>query len=443
MLAAIAAAGLALRLIYAIAFTGDLRGFGDSAFYHGAATALADGDGFVDPATGLGSALHPPLTALLLAPASVLGLDSWLAHRCAMALVGAATIVAIGLLARRLAGDRAGLLAAALAAVYPALVSSDTAVMAETPFGLFVALALLAAYAYRDRPGARTAALLGVAIGLSALARGEGLLLVVLLALPLCAARRDWRPLAVTVAACALVVAPWSVRNAATFERFVPLSTNEGTLLAGANCDETYRGRDIGSWSIDCVTASGGGDESAAAARYRRQGIDYALDHPERWPLVAAARLGRTLGVVQPIRQAENAEGRGRVIEIAAAPAFWIAAVIAVFGAVALHRRGGRHSSPHRRTMSPTPMVWPLAAAAGLAVAATLVGYGVPRFRQPADIVVIVLAAVAVDAWLRGRAQRDEPEGAAGAGSATASPRAAALRSGTSRLSDRMGRSTT
>jgi 4-amino-4-deoxy-L-arabinose transferase-like glycosyltransferase len=437
-LGAIAAAGLALRIVYAALLTPDLRGLGDSAFYHGAANALADGRGFVDPASGLASALHPPLTALLLAPAGLLGIDSYLAHRLVMALVGAAAIAVVGLLARRLAGDRAGLIAAALAAVYPALVSSDTAVMPETPFGLAVALALLAAYAYLERPGARTAALLGAAIGLSALARGEGLLLLVLLALPLVLgrrsqrARRDPRALAAAVVACALVVAPWTIRNLATFDRPVPLSTNEGTLLAGANCADTYGGRDIGSWSIRCVTPGTDADESAAAARYRREGIDYATGHAERLPLVAGARLLRTLGLLQPVRQAEHAEGRGRTLEVLAVPAFWGLALLAVTGALALRRR----SVP----------VWPLAAAIGVALAATLLGYGVPRFRQPADIAVVVLAAVAIDAALarrRGGGAQPEPVGVAGAGSATASPRAAGLRSGSSRLSDSAGRSTT
>ena len=350
-----------------------------------------------------------------------------------MAFVGAATIVVIGLLARRIAGDRAGLIAAALAALYPAFISSDTAVMAETPFGLFVALALLAAYAYRDHPTARGAALLGAAIGLSALARGEGLLLLPLLALPLClTSGRDWRALGVATLAAAVVIAPWTVRNLATFERPVPLSTNEGTLLAGANCDETYGGRDIGSWSIDCVKGGGEGDESVASARYRREGIDYALDHPGRWPAVAGARLLRTLGLMQPVRQADNAEGRGRTIEIVAAPVSWLLAVLAAWGAIALRRRG--------------VVIWPLAAGVGLAVAATLLGYGVPRFRQPADIAVVVLAAAAIDTLLARRgaaAQRGEPEGVAGVGSSTDSPRAAGVRNGTSRLSDSAGRSTT
>ena len=429
-LAVVAALGLALRVVYAAVLTPDLRGLGDSSFYHGAANALADGRGFVDPATGLATALHPPLLSLLLAPASLIGLDGYLAHRLVVCLTGAATIVVIGLIARRVAGDRAGLVAAGLAAIYPAFVSSDSALMPETPFGLFVALAVLAAYAYLDRPRRSTAALLGAAIALAALTRGEGLVLIVLLAAPACLARgrRSWADLAVAAAVCALVIAPWTIRNLGTFERVVPLSTNEGTVLAGANCDQTYRGRDIGGWSIACVRGGGEGDESAASAGFRREGIEYALDNPERLPLVAGARVLRTLDVLQPVRQAQNAEGRAAGLEVAAAPAFWALAAAAVWGAIALRRRG--------------VAIWPLMAPVVLVLLVTVAGYGVPRFRQPADIAVVVLAAVAIDALLARRAAQPERAGSAGAGSATASPRAAGLRSGTSRLSDSAGRST-
>jgi len=395
-LAVIAGAGLALRAFYAIVLTPDLRGLGDSSFYHGVANALGDGRGFVDPATGTATALHPPLLPLVLAPFSAIGLHSYLAHRVVVCLTGAAAIVVIGLVARRVAGDRAGLIAAALAAVYPAFVSSDSALMPETPFGLFVALAVLAAYAYLEQPRRATAALLGAAIALAALTRGEGLLLLALLALPAClaprAGRRRVADLAVAVAACALVIAPWTARNLGTFDRAVPVSTNEGTVLAGANCGQTYRGRDIGGWSISCVGPGGEGDESVAAARYRREGLDYAGDHAGRLPLVAGARLLRTLDLLQPVRQAHNAEGRAAGLEVAAAPAFWLLALAAAAGTVALRRRG-------------VPL-WPLAAPVALALIVTVAGYGVPRFRQPADVALVVLAAVALDALLARRRAR-------------------------------------
>src|SRR3954462_10679944 len=122
-LAAIAAGGLAVRLVYVLVLTPHLRGLGDATYYHELANRLADGAGFVDPGNGAPTALHPPLFPLLLAAPSLPRLDSSLAHRVAVSLVGTAAVVGVGLLARTVAGERAGLLAAGLAAVSPVLIS--------------------------------------------------------------------------------------------------------------------------------------------------------------------------------------------------------------------------------------------------------------------------------------------------------------------------------
>src|SRR5439155_1354952 len=159
------------RLVYVLALTPHLRGHGDSSYYHQFANVIADGHGFVDPGNGTPTALHPPLFPLLLALATKLGAGSYLGHRVAVCLVGAAV----------------------------------------------------------------------------------------------------------------LVIAPWSIRNASTFDRFVPIATNEGNLVAGANCRDTYYGRDTGSWQIRCVPPGPVEDESVAAARFHHVGVSYARGHAGRW----------------------------------------------------------------------------------------------------------------------------------------------------------------
>src|SRR3954464_11671429 len=144
-LAAIAAGALAVRLVYVLVLTPHLRGLGDATYYHELANVLGDGRGFVDPSNGTATALHPPLFPLLLALPSALGLYSYQAHRVIVTLMGTATIVAVGLVARHVAGERAGLVAAALAAVSPVLISADGAVMSETLLGLLPALCALQA----------------------------------------------------------------------------------------------------------------------------------------------------------------------------------------------------------------------------------------------------------------------------------------------------------
>jgi 4-amino-4-deoxy-L-arabinose transferase-like glycosyltransferase len=370
-LAAIAAGGLAVRLLYILALTPHLRGQGDSRYYHELAILLGHGHGFVDPGNGTPTALHPPLFPLLLALPSWLGLDSWQEQRVVVALVGTATIVVVGLVARRVAGDRAGLMAAAVAAAYPVLIAADGAVMSEALLGLLVASAVLVAY---GEPSTRRSVLLGALIGLAALTRGEALLLLLLL-FPI---RRPRRKQAALVLACLVVLTPWTIRNFTTFDKPVALSTNEGNLIAGANCHSTYYGHDTGSWDLRCVPGGPTEDESRAASRFRHAGLTYAGDHLGRLPVVLLARLGRTFELYQPIRQAEHAEMRADGIEIAGAVAFFLLLPLGLYGFTMVRPRA------------------PLVAPFGLAIAATLVGYGVPRFRHPADVALAVLAGVAL-----------------------------------------------
>src|SRR5438067_7755697 len=140
-LAAIAAAGLALRLVYVLVLSHDLRGHGDSDYFFTLGHLIEAGHGFSDSLvwqlTGhfVPTALHPPLYPLLIAAATKVGVTSYLGIRVIGTVLGALAIAAIGLLGRRVGGDRIGLVAAAIAAVYPVLIAADGAVMSETLYG--------------------------------------------------------------------------------------------------------------------------------------------------------------------------------------------------------------------------------------------------------------------------------------------------------------------
>src|SRR4051794_15198031 len=125
-LAGIALLGLGVRLGYALALPVS-HGAGDDVWYHTVANGLVDGRGFTDPFTSLGphgklllgtageripTAFHLPLFPALLAAGSELGADSYRAHQVMGCLLGSGTVAVVGLIGRRLAGERAGLLAA-------------------------------------------------------------------------------------------------------------------------------------------------------------------------------------------------------------------------------------------------------------------------------------------------------------------------------------------
>ena len=117
----VAAAGLAFRVWYVLAEHRHDNYFGDAWAYHRGAVLLAHGHGFVDAfrfdlAGGVerAGAAHPPLYTLYLAAWSLIGIDGPLQHRLVTTLLGAATIVVVAYVARRLAGDRAGIVATGL-----------------------------------------------------------------------------------------------------------------------------------------------------------------------------------------------------------------------------------------------------------------------------------------------------------------------------------------
>ena len=162
----------------------DLR-LNDSYWYSGQAVKLADGDGFVDFFYGGPTAEHGPLTPLLLAPVSWMD-DPVRWQRTVMTVVGIAVVVAVALLARRVGGWWAGVVAAGLAAIYPNLWMNDSLVMSEAPAALLVVVALWLALDLVDGDRAAFVArslACGAAIGLAALTRSELVLLVPLLAI--------------------------------------------------------------------------------------------------------------------------------------------------------------------------------------------------------------------------------------------------------------------
>jgi len=393
-LAIVAAAAFGIRLIYILAIARAPIGVGgDAGFYHSAANLIAHGHFYDRAIFGhvYTTAEHPPLFSLLLSVSSLLGGDTLLAHRIVSCAIGSCAVALIGLLGRRLGSERTGIVAAAIAAVYPPFVTADGLVMSEPLFVLLVCAALLLALDVTARPTVKAAIALGVVIGLSVLTRGEGLLLLPLLAWPAVYARgrgasgdtaaarggggrgRAARLIATTLAA-ALVLAPWIARNLVVFHRFI-IAADSNTVIAGANCQDTYYGHDIGWWSLECLerartqTQLREGDASTTAA------VRFARDHLTRLPLVAAVRVLRTFNFFQPLRQG-NREPRRRWVDILGLVLYYPLLVLAALGLRRL---------PRDR--------WLLLAPVWMVIIVSVLGWGIGRFRVGADVSLVALAA--------------------------------------------------
>lgn len=388
--------------------------WGDSAYGYLQARLMARGHWFVDGATWFvsggeeyrASAGDPPVYVLFLSAFSRLGLTSGTSHRLLSAAVGVVGVVLIGIIARRIGGHRAGIIAAAIAAVYPMLWINDGMLLSESLFVSLVCATILAAYRFWDHPSWQRAAWLGAAVGAAALTRGEGLFLG-LVVIPLLWGLHGRAMVhrlglgAVTAAVALALCSPWFAYNLSRFEEPVLMTSQTGAVLSAASCDSTYYGDRLGYWD-DCMawyveTGRVDGwpdlslDESQRDRIPREAAMQYMRDNLGRLPLVAVARVARMWDVYQPAESVEfNAivEGRGMGPSQAGLFSYYLLLPFAGGGAVLLWRR--------RIPLSPLLIV-PLSVT--VTAAAT---FGITRYRAPADAAIVVLAAVALS-WLAGR----------------------------------------
>lgn len=416
-LAAVMVAGLAARLIYVATVARYIALIGDSETYHLLARALADGDGYVRPRELLATGMHvptaefPPLHPLVLALADLVGITSPTGHRVVGSLIGTGTVLLIGLLGRRIAGPRAGVLAAGIAALSPVLIGNDTSLQAEGLFMCLLAGSLLAIHvAMTGRPRPVQLVLVGLLLGLTALTRSEAVLLVPVAAVLIGWPRRTTggqpatraRPLAsvarslgLVALGAAVLLGAWAVRSSVELGGVVLTSTNSGTLLAGSNCDPVYHGPQKGLWRLDCVSAVDitgvEHDELGRTRRWISAGTIYARDHLGEVPGVAVVRALRTWGLWDPPGQVaiETLEGRNRDWHTFAHRAHLVVLALAVGGFVVL----GRWHQRRDLALLLAPVL--------LSVLVSMASWGNTRFRAGADVALVVAAALAVEAVLR------------------------------------------
>ena len=360
--------------------------FNDSLYYSFQAAQNARGEWFRMVFTNGPGAEHPPLASLVMTPASLLGnFVFW--QRATNTLIGIVLIPLIALLALHVGGRRAAVAAALLAAVYPNLWMNDVLVMSESVSALLVVVVLLLAWRLHQRSELTIAAAVGACIGLAALSRSELLLLAPLIALVgiRSQALAQWAKRAAIVMAVALAaVVPWTAYNLSRFDAPVLLSTNEGSVLLGSNCDETYGGPVLGGWLSGCLrdTVVRAGEDASELSRRRRDlALRYARAHLERVPLVVAGRLLRTADLygIDDLMQLDAGDQRPHWASWSGIVSWWALAPMAALGWWRRRRRAGSFIL--------------LAPVISVVVTAAMF-YGAHRLRSPMEPVVVVCAAM-------------------------------------------------
>jgi 4-amino-4-deoxy-L-arabinose transferase-like glycosyltransferase len=213
----------------------------DAAAYAAIAANLERGEGFSlgSRATQPASNYSPGLPLFTAGLYEVTGGVHERFARLALALIGALSVLFAYLIGRRLSGPAAGLIGAGAVAIYPALLEYQGMLMGEPLAAALLSGAVLAAF-WAAGPGLRARErwlLPGALFGLLALVRPEYLAVALLVSLVVLAKefRADWRKsvarAAILLLGVAIVVVPWTARNAIALDRFVPISTGGGQVL--------------------------------------------------------------------------------------------------------------------------------------------------------------------------------------------------------------------
>ncbi len=331
-----------------------------------------------------GVLFYPPLYPYFVGAFFAL-LGSLAAVKAVQALVGALLVPAVGGVAARLAGPRAGLGAGLIVALYPELVWFSVHFWSETLFLVLLWWAFERLLAADQRGSAALAAGAGLLWGLAVLTRETSLYFTPLAAAWLARGRGPgFRRGAAFLAVSLLCVAPWTYRNWVVYKAFIPVSTAGGLNLWQGNARLTRQEVYDRYYPIEGMVA-----------QYRTAQREGLRAIAERQPLWLLEKLRDEM------------------------PRFWEADSLAL---VHIHRGAYGPRPPLVEglaallVLSPYLLLlalfarglWclPLRAGHGLALAFLayynlihVATHGFARYRLPALPVVMVLAAAALQAW--------------------------------------------
>jgi 4-amino-4-deoxy-L-arabinose transferase-like glycosyltransferase len=302
-------AALALRVLYAWLATGPhALPSSDAAEYDAVAWNLARGAGFSMVGAGgpYATAFVPPVVPWLTSLVYRAVGHQFFAGILLQCAIGALVPLLLAGFAASIFGGRAGRVAGWLAALHPLLVFFSGYLLTETTFTALLLIALIASAAWVKTPRAGRALGVGLTWGLASLARPTALLLPAVVAawawVPLgltVPGRERMRQMALLLLGLALVVGPWTLRNALVLHAFVPVTTGGGRALLDSNNeilwnDPVRRGGAISTTNIEpYASETRGRGEPEADVLARRRALAFLSAHVNEWPAMAAAKLAR------------------------------------------------------------------------------------------------------------------------------------------------------
>ncbi len=329
------------------------------------------------------------------------------AERLAQTVLGTAAVGLVGLVGLELFGEMTALAAMALAAVYPVFIELSGTLVAENLLIVFELAAVWAMLrAGRSRRAYPWIAASGALLGLASLTHENAILWL----LPLAFAswtvvrRRPNRTPGIGRALAAptililltiVTIAPWTIRNAIVMRHFIPISDETGITLVGTyNPVAAAVGPVPYKWQYFARLP-----EYAALhpTRYSEVGLSQhlqgqALSYIDAHPLAPlSAGFHNTLRMFElEGSYAWHASARAMGLHSGTARvgviAFWLLCLLAVAGLFT------------RRVREAPPWLWTLPLLYALSI--VFVNVETPRFREPIDPFLILLAGCAVSTAL-------------------------------------------
>ena len=409
---AAAAVGLLLRLAFGLFYWVDQPLTHDEREYLALARSLVRGEGLHyppdEPAPGTGQQFgrapgYPAFLALLHVSRPVEHVPARV--QIAQSIVGACGILLIAAIARRLAGDRAAVCAAIVAAVYPPLAWMPAYALSET---LYSTVALAAAWTLakaavptRATAGVKLPVMAAVLTGLAILIRPALLVFVPLGAAWLWALpqRRAARNAVAFVAVTVCCVLPWTIRNYQTYGRWIlvaseggvtfwtgnhPLATGEGDLATNP---------ELKAAEIAFRRAHAPMTPEQLEPLYYQDAFRWIRENPAAWLALELRKLFFTIVPVGPSYAVHSAKYR-----IASAGSYLLLLPFAAAGAWRLRKRTAAPPERADRAggeadVAAAVPLWLMAAAT---IAAGLVFFPQERFRIPVIDPALIVAAAAL-----------------------------------------------
>ena len=377
----------------------------DEQEYLSLARSLTAGDGFVYDNVLTSAGVEPfgrapgyPAFIALAGGGRSVATEVPVAIKFAQSIVGGLGVLMIGVLASRLAGRRASIAAASMAAVYPPLVWIAGYALSEAlfwPIGLAVAYLFDRVLAVRgERPAAfgrrrdrwTPALLCGLALGAGVLIRPALILFLPIAVLVLLARRRILAPLLLTVGLL-VVVGPWTMRNYAHHGRLVFVASEGGvTFWTGNHPLATGDGDMAANMAIKLDNQRlraehPGVNEEDLEPVYYGEALTWIREHPADW---IALELRKVFYLVVPSGPSYTLHSTRYYV--ASVASYGTLLILAAYGLTRASLR-----------LAATPGLWVLAASA---VVVALIFFPQERFRIPIlDPALVILAGAGMSTF--------------------------------------------